>query len=48
MSEKKYSRLVYWLLGACSVLTAGHLAYVVYAYAHCSIVQFIARELWPG
>lgn len=48
MDEKKYSRLVYWLLGVCSALTMGHLAYVVYAYERCSIVQFIAKELWLG
>lgn len=48
MSEKNYSRLVYWLLGLGSALTLGHLGYIVYAYPHSSIVQFIARELWLG
>ena len=48
MSEKNYSRLVYWLLGLGSALTMGHLAYIAYAYSHSSIVQFIARELWAG
>ncbi len=48
MSEKNYSRLVYGLLGLGSALTLGHLAYVVYAYAHCSIIRFIAGELWLG
>jgi hypothetical protein len=34
------------VLAVCVVLTAAHLAYAVYAYQHCSIIEFIARELW--
>lgn len=39
-----------WVFAAvcilCAVLTAAHLAYAVYAYQHCSIIEFIAKELW--
>ena len=48
MNEKRFSRLIYSVLAAGSALTLGHLAYIVYAYQHCSIIQFIARELWFG
>lgn len=48
MTEKRFSRLVYAVLGAGTAATLGHLVYIVYAYRHCSIVQFIARELWFG
>ncbi len=30
----------------CLLLTIGHLIYVIYAYQHCSIIEFIAKELW--
>ena len=30
----------------CLLLTAAHLCYAVYAYQHCSIIQFIAKEPW--
>ena len=30
----------------CLLLTAAHLFYAVYAYQHCSIIQFIAKEPW--
>lgn len=27
-------------------VTIGHLIYAVHAYQHCSIIYFIAKELW--
>jgi len=34
------------IIALCAVFTAAHIAYALYAYQHCSIIQFIARELW--
>jgi hypothetical protein len=28
------------------LITLAHFAYAVYAYHHCSIIEFIAKELW--
>ena len=43
-------RTFWWLMGGvlalCLALTAAHLLYAVHAYEHCSIIEFIARELW--
>ena len=40
-------RIVLWsVLGVCLALTAAHLVYAIYAYRHCSIIYFIAKELW--
>lgn len=40
-------RIVLWsVLGVCLALTAAHLVYAIYAYQHCSIIYFIAKELW--
>ena len=46
MSDKIFIRLLIVILAVCLVLTAAHLAYAIYAYQHCSIIEFIARELW--
>ena len=46
MTEKKYRRILIAVLIVCIVLTAAHFAYDVYAYRHCSIIYFIAKELW--
>lgn len=44
------SRVFYGLLIALAavgiVLTVAHLLYIVNAYEHCSIIYFIAEELW--
>lgn len=34
------------VIGICLILTILHLIYAVYAYQHCSIIEFIAKELW--
>lgn len=46
MHDRTFRRALYWVLGVCLALTAAHLAYAVYAYRHCSIISWIAGELW--
>ena len=46
MSEKTFTRVLIALVAVCLVLTFAHFAWAVYAYQHCSIIEFIARELW--
>jgi len=46
MEEKKFRRLLLTVTGLCILLTAAHLAWAVWAYRHCSIITFIAKELW--
>jgi hypothetical protein len=46
MKDRTFLIVLMAVLAVCVVLTAAHLAYAVYAYQHCSIIEFIARELW--
>ena len=46
MKKKTFYRLLLAVLIVCVVATAAHFAYDVYAYQHCSIIYFIAREVW--
>lgn len=46
MKDRTFSIILYSLLGLCVLLTLAHFAYAIYAYQHCSIIEFIARELW--
>lgn len=46
MSEKTFTRVLIAVIAVCLMLTIAHFAYTVYAYQHCSIIEFIARELW--
>ncbi|MBQ8834286.1 MAG: hypothetical protein IJ001_05110 [Oscillospiraceae bacterium] len=46
MSEKTFTRVLIAVIAVCLMLTIAHFAYAVYAYQHCSIIEFIARELW--
>lgn len=46
MKDRTFLIVLTAVLALCVVLTIAHLAYAVYAYQHCSIVEFIARELW--
>ena len=46
MKEKTFYRLLWAVLIVCLVVTAAHFAYDVYAYDHCSIIYFIAKEVW--
>lgn len=47
MSDKTFIRLVIVIAVVGFVLTAAHMAYIVYAYDNSSIIQFVAREYWP-
>jgi hypothetical protein len=46
MKERTFRILLFSVLGLCSALTLAHFAYAIYAYQHCSIIEFIAKELW--
>ena len=46
MSEKTFMRLLAAIVIVGAAITLAHLAYAVYAYNHCSIIYFIAKELW--
>lgn len=46
MSDSVFRKVLLAVLCICLVLTIAHAAYIVYAYQHCSIIQFIAEELW--
>ena len=46
MKENTFWRLFWGLMTAGLAVTVAHLIYVIYAYQHCSIIHFIAKELW--
>lgn len=46
MKNSIFIKVLYMVLILCVLLTIAHLVYAVYAYQHCSIIQFIAKELW--
>ncbi|MBO5420988.1 MAG: hypothetical protein J6A67_03485 [Clostridia bacterium] len=46
MTERTYFRILIAIIAVCVVLTVAHLMYDFYAYQHCSIIHFIAKELW--
>lgn len=46
MKTKTFYIILAVVLAVCVILTVAHLAYAVYAYNHCSIIYFIAKELW--
>lgn len=46
MTERNFFRILIAVIAVCAVLTAVHLIYDFYAYQHCSIIYFIAKELW--
>ena len=46
MKERTFRIFLWSVLGVCLALTAAHLVYAIYAYQHCSIIYFIAKELW--
>ena len=43
MKDRTFSIILFAVLGVCVLLT---FAYAIYAYQHCSIIEFIAKELW--
>jgi len=46
MTDRKFLKALILVIGAGLFLTAAHLSYIIYAYRHCSIIYFIAKELW--
>ena len=46
MPNRIFTRVLLWLVILCLVLTVAHLIWILYAYQHCSIIEFIAKELW--
>lgn len=46
MKDRTFQIVLWSVLGICLALTAAHLAYAIYAYQHCSIIYFIAKEMW--
>ena len=46
MKKKTYYNILIAVVAICIVLTIAHLIYAIDAYQHCSIIYFIAKELW--
>lgn len=46
MKNQTFMKVLICIIALCLALTIAHLVYVVYAYHHSSIIQFIAKELW--
>lgn len=46
MNTRTFTKVILAVIGVCLVLTVAHSIYAVYAYKHCSIIYFIAKELW--
>ena len=46
MKNRTFTIFLLAFVGLCLLLTIAHLLYDVYAYQHCSIIYFIAKELW--
>lgn len=46
MKSKVFYGVLIAVVSVCLILTVAHLIYAVNAYQHCSIIYFIAKELW--
>lgn len=46
MKDKTYLWILAGIVAVCLALTIAHAVYAVYAYQHCSIIYFIAKEMW--
>ena len=46
MKEKVFYKVLIAVVALCAIATVAHICYAVDAYQHCSIIQFIAKELW--
>lgn len=46
MRDSVFYRLLAAVVCLCIMATLAHFVYVIYAYQHCSIIEFIAGELW--
>ncbi len=46
MANRTFIKILIALVALGVVLTVAHLIYIINAYQHCSIIYFIAEELW--
>jgi len=46
MKAHIFNRVLIAVAALCLIATVAHIVYAVYAYQHCSIIYFIAKELW--
>ncbi len=46
MTDRTFLKIMAVVIAVCLLLTVAHLIYDIYAYQHCSIIYFIAKELW--
>ena len=46
MKDRTFYTLLLSIAGVGAAATLAHFIYAVYAYNHCSIIYFIAKELW--
>ena len=46
MKTRTFTIVLFTVLAVCALLTVAHAVYALYAYQHCSIIYFIAKELW--
>lgn len=46
MKKRTFANILIAVTGIGTALTIAHMVYAVYAYQHCSIIYFIAKELW--
>lgn len=46
MKERTFRIILLSVVAICLILTVCHLIYAIDAYQHCSIIYFIAKELW--
>jgi len=46
MGRKTFLWVLCVLLALGTVCTAAHVGYAIHAYRHCSIIPFVAKELW--
>ncbi len=46
MKMHTFTIIMLVVIGICLLLTVTHLIYAIYAYQHCSIIYFIAKEWW--
>ncbi len=46
MKSKTFATVLLTVMLICVALTVIHVIYAYNAYNHCSIIYFIAKELW--
>ena len=46
MKDSVFIKILIAVVAVCLMVTVAHFIYAIYAYNHCSIIYFIAKELW--